>query len=115
GLADFRRSLATLLPEFADRVEEIQAWEQVKLLTVRADRLRRWYRPGYLAIGDAAHAMSPVGGVGINVAIQDAVTAANVLWAPLREKTLDESDLARVQQTREFAVRVTQGFQSFIQ
>ena len=86
GLPAFRRTLAELIPDLADRVDEIQDWEQVKLLTVRSDRLARWYRRGYLAIGDAAHAMSPIAGVGINVAIQDAVVAANVLWetAPAR-------------------------------
>src|ERR1019366_4605597 len=86
-----------------------------KLLTVLVDRLRVWHRPGYLAIGDAAHAMSPIGGVGINVAIQDAVAAANVLWRPLREQRVTEEDLARVQHLREMPVRVTQGFQSFVQ
>jgi len=82
---------------------------------VRADRLIRWHKPGYLAIGDAAHAMSPVGGVGINVAIHDAVVAANVLWQPLREGRVTEADLARVQQLRERAVRIIQAFQSVVQ
>src|SRR5262249_12003595 len=76
--------LASLVPWLADRAAELQDWDQINLLTVRADRLTRWYAPGFLAIGDAAHAMSPVAGVGINVAIQDAVAAANVLWRPLR-------------------------------
>src|SRR5207302_820706 len=78
GLDSFRRDVVRVAPELADRVAEIRSWDDVKLLTVRVDRLLRWHRPGYLAIGDAAHAMSPVGGIGINVAIQDAVTAANV-------------------------------------
>jgi 2-polyprenyl-6-methoxyphenol hydroxylase-like FAD-dependent oxidoreductase len=107
--------VAALLPELADRVDEIQDWDQVKLLTVRSDRLRQWYRPGYLAIGDAAHAMSPVGGVGINVAIQDAVTAANLLWAPLRRGQVGVQDLRRVQARRELPVRAIQRTQAFLQ
>ncbi len=99
----------------ADRIGELTYWEQVKLLTVRSDRLTKWYRRGYLAIGDAAHAMSPVGGVGINVAIQDAVTAANVLWEPLRERRVTENDLARIQDEREMPVRLVQAGQSAIQ
>jgi len=87
----------------------------VKLLTVRVDRLLTWHKPGYLAIGDAAHAMSPVGGVGINVAIQDAVVAANVLWRPLSEGRVSESDLAEVQHRRERAVRMIQALQGFVQ
>ncbi len=114
GLETFRRSVAALVPALADRVSELQDWEQVKLLTVRADRLTRWYRPGYLAIGDAAHAMSPVAGVGINVAIQDAVVAANVLWGPLRLGRVSTRDLARVQRRRELSVRVIQGMQAFM-
>ena len=114
GLETFRRSVAALMPMFADRVDELQDWEQVKLLTVRADRLTQWYRPGYLAIGDAAHAMSPVAGVGINVAIQDAVVAANLLWEPLRRGTVSIRDLARVQRRRELPVRVIQGMQEFM-
>lgn len=114
GLETFRRSVVALIPMFADRVDELQDWEQVKLLTVRADRLKRWYRPGYLAIGDAAHAMSPVAGVGINVAIQDAVVAANVLWKPLRRGTVSIRDLARVQRRRELSVRIIQGMQEFM-
>jgi 2-polyprenyl-6-methoxyphenol hydroxylase-like FAD-dependent oxidoreductase len=115
GLAAFRRSIAEGVPELADRANEIQDWEQVKLLTVRADRLRRWYRPGLLCIGDAAHAMSPVAGVGINVAIQDAVEAANLLWKPLSRGELNVGHLARVQRRRELPVRLTQAFQSFLQ
>ena len=115
GLEAFRRGVAEVAPDVADRVHEINDWNQVKLLTVRADRLERWYRPGYLAIGDAAHAMSPIGGVGINVAIHDAVAAANLLWRPLREGRVDEADLARVQHERELPVKIVQRFQSFIQ
>src|SRR2546422_2311397 len=115
GIGAFRRDVASVAPELWDRVAEIRDWDEVKLLTVRADRLIRWHKPGYLAIGDAAHAMSPVGGVGINVAIHDAVVAANVLWQPLREGRVTEADLARVQQLRERAVRIIQAFQSVVQ
>lgn len=115
GLPAFRRTLAGLIPDLADRVDEIQDWDQVKLLTVRSDRLARWYTRGYLAIGDAAHAMSPVAGVGINVAIQDAVVAANVLWEPLRRGRISTRDLAKVQRQRELPVRITQAVQAFIQ
>ena len=115
GLEAFRRSIADAEPLLADRVDEIQDWEQVKLLTVRADRLRRWYRPGLLCIGDAAHAMSPIAGVGINVAIQDAVEAANLLWSPLSRGQLEVRHLARVQRRRELPVRVTQAFQNLLQ
>jgi len=115
GLDAFRRSFATGVPDLADRATEIQDWDQIKLLTVRADRLRRWYRPGLLCIGDAAHAMSPVAGVGINVAIQDAVEAANLLWAPLRRGDVEVRHLARVQRRRELAVRITQAFQGIMQ
>jgi 2-polyprenyl-6-methoxyphenol hydroxylase-like FAD-dependent oxidoreductase len=85
------------VPVFADRVDELKDWNQVKLLTVAVDRLERWYRPGLLCIGDAAHAMSPIGGVGVNLAVQDAVAAANLLWQPLRSGTITEEDLERVQ------------------
>jgi 2-polyprenyl-6-methoxyphenol hydroxylase-like FAD-dependent oxidoreductase len=78
----------------ANRVGELRDWQQVKLLTVRSGRLKRWFRTGYLAIGDAAHAMNPVGGVGINLAIQDAVVAGNVLWRPLRQGRVSTRDLA---------------------
>jgi 2-polyprenyl-6-methoxyphenol hydroxylase-like FAD-dependent oxidoreductase len=115
GLAPFRRTLAELIPDLADRVDEIQEWEQVKLLTVRSDRLARWYTRGYLAIGDAAHSMSPVAGVGINIAIQDAVVAANVLWEPLRRGRISTRDLAQVQHQRELSVRLTQAVQAVIQ
>jgi 2-polyprenyl-6-methoxyphenol hydroxylase-like FAD-dependent oxidoreductase len=115
GLDAFRRSLAENVPELADRVDEIQDWDQVKLLTVRADRLRRWYKPGVLCIGDAAHAMSPIAGVGINVAIQDAVEAANLLWSPLSKGDVSVRHLARVQRRRELHVRLTQAFQGMLQ
>jgi 2-polyprenyl-6-methoxyphenol hydroxylase-like FAD-dependent oxidoreductase len=115
GLDVFRQDIVRVAPELADRVDRITSWDDVKLLTVKVDRLTRWYKPGYLAIGDAAHAMSPVGGLGINVAIQDAVVAANVLWRPLAEDRLAESDLAAVQRRRQRAVRVLQAFQGFVQ
>ena len=115
GLAAFRASVAALVPAFADRVDGLRDWDQIKLLTVRADRLTRWYRPGYLAIGDCAHAMSPVGGVGINVAIQDATAAANVLWQPLSRSSVSVEDLAEVQRRREVPVRVIQTMQTFMQ
>jgi 2-polyprenyl-6-methoxyphenol hydroxylase-like FAD-dependent oxidoreductase len=86
-------------------------WDDVKLLTVRVDRLLEWHRPGLLCIGDAAHAMSPVGGIGINLAIQDAVAAANVLFKPLRKGTVTGDDLRRIQKRREFPTRVTQWLQ----
>jgi len=115
GLEAFRARVVEHVPTLVDRVGELEDWDQIKLLTVRADRLRRWYRPGYLAIGDAAHVMSPVGGVGINVAIQDAVEAANRLWQPLRDGTLTTRHLARVQRRRELAVWITQLVQGQIQ
>jgi 2-polyprenyl-6-methoxyphenol hydroxylase-like FAD-dependent oxidoreductase len=111
GLPAFRQMVAKALPFLAGRVDELKSWDDVKLLTVRIDRLCKWYRPGLLCIGDAAHAMSPVGGVGINLAIQDAVATANLLWQPLKEGTLTEADVARVQKRREFPTRVTQGLQ----
>ncbi|MGE5147861.1 MAG: FAD-dependent oxidoreductase [Candidatus Eiseniibacteriota bacterium] len=115
GLAAFRASVAQLAPSVADRVDEISDWDRVKLLTVQVDRLRRWYSPRLLCIGDAAHAMSPIGGVGINLAIQDAVAAANILAEPLREGRLTLDHLAQVQKRREFPTRVTQRFQVIVQ
>ena len=115
GLDAFRGSVAALLPFAGDRVAEIRDWEDVKLLTVKVDRLRQWYRPGLECIGDAAHAMSPVGGVGINLAIQDAVAAANRLWRPLRERRLTTDHLRQVQRRREWPTRITQGLQIGVQ
>ena len=115
GLAQFQRSITAVVPQLADRVAALDDWEKVKLLTVRADRLTRWYKPGYLAIGDAAHAMSPIGGVGINLAIQDGVETANVLWKPLLESNVTVADLARVQRHRQLGVRVIQRLQSAMQ
>ncbi|MGH6793174.1 MAG: FAD-dependent oxidoreductase [Methyloceanibacter sp.] len=115
GLEAFRQDIVALNPALADRVAEIASWDDVKLLTVRVDRLKRWYRPGLLCIGDAAHAMSPVGGVGINLAIQDAVAAANILAEPLREGAVSEALLRKVQERRQWSTRMTQVLQIFIQ
>jgi 2-polyprenyl-6-methoxyphenol hydroxylase-like FAD-dependent oxidoreductase len=115
GLPTFRDSVAKLAPFAAGRVGELQDWNAIKLLTVKVNRVTQWYRPGLLCIGDAAHAMSPVGGVGINLAIQDAVAAANLLAAPLHEQRLATEDLRRVQQRRMWPTRLTQRMQLFIQ
>jgi 2-polyprenyl-6-methoxyphenol hydroxylase-like FAD-dependent oxidoreductase len=115
GLPAFRDSVAQLAPFVAARVGHLQDWETIKLLTVRVDRLPQWYRPGLLCIGDAAHAMSPVGGVGINLAIQDAVAAANLLAVPLRVGRLTTDHLRQVQQRRELPTRITQRVQVLVQ
>jgi 2-polyprenyl-6-methoxyphenol hydroxylase-like FAD-dependent oxidoreductase len=115
GLPAFRRRVAQIVPAFADRVDELKDWDQIKLLTVAVNRLRRWHRPELLCIGDAAHAMSPIGGVGVNLAVQDAVAAANILWQPLKAGTLREDDLERVERRREFPTRVTQRMQVIVQ
>lgn len=115
GIARFREDLARVSPFLADRLGELRGWNDVKLLSVQVDRLNRWHRPGFLAIGDAAHAMSPIGGVGINLAIQDAVAAANILSRPLRAGALTEAELAKVQQRRMFPTRMTQAAQIAIQ
>lgn len=113
GLPSFQDKIKALAPFLGERVYEIDSWDKVSLLTVRVDRLRQWFRPGLLCIGDAAHAMSPVGGVGINLAIQDAVAAANILSEPLRQDTLSVADLERVQRRRELPTELTQRFQVF--
>jgi 2-polyprenyl-6-methoxyphenol hydroxylase-like FAD-dependent oxidoreductase len=115
GLAAFRADIARLAPFVRDRADAISEWDKVKLLTVRVDRLTRWHRPGLLCIGDAAHAMSPVGGVGINLAIQDAIAAANILAEPLRVGRVTEAELRSVQRRREFPTRVTQALQIAVQ
>jgi 2-polyprenyl-6-methoxyphenol hydroxylase-like FAD-dependent oxidoreductase len=115
GLEAFRAAIASLNAQFADRVDEIGSWDDVKLLTVTVDRLKRWYRPGLLCIGDAAHAMSPVGGVGINLAIQDAVAAANILWEALRKGEAPADLLAKVQARREWPTKMMQAVQLFVQ
>jgi 2-polyprenyl-6-methoxyphenol hydroxylase-like FAD-dependent oxidoreductase len=115
GLAALHERIAAAAPDMRPRLGEIDDWEKVKLLTVTVDRLRQWWRPGLLCIGDAAHAMSPVGGVGINLAVQDAVAAANILAAPLREGRLADVDLRAVQHRRTFPTRATQWLQVAIQ
>jgi 2-polyprenyl-6-methoxyphenol hydroxylase-like FAD-dependent oxidoreductase len=115
GLDKFRETVGEMSPFTRDRLDEIDSWDKVKLLTVSIDRLRRWYRPGLLCIGDAAHAMSPIGGVGINLAVQDAVAAANILAEPLRRGTATIETLKRVQQRREFPTRFTQRMQIILQ
>ncbi|HEY0737748.1 MAG TPA: FAD-dependent oxidoreductase [Herpetosiphonaceae bacterium] len=115
GIEALRQSIVELAPELADRVDCLKDWKQIALLSVAADRLPQWYRPGLLLIGDAAHTMSPVGGVGINYAIQDAVAAANILTAPLKTGRLHLSDLRAVQRRREFPTRFIQTIQSIIQ
>jgi 2-polyprenyl-6-methoxyphenol hydroxylase-like FAD-dependent oxidoreductase len=115
GLDLFRRDVTSVAPFLEDRGGEITDWNQVKLLTVKVDRLLKWYRPGLLCIGDAAHAMSPVGGVGINLAIQDAVATANLLAQKLLDKTVTTNDLELVQQRRLLPTRLTQRVQVIIQ
>ncbi|UBF24767.1 FAD-dependent oxidoreductase [Kovacikia minuta CCNUW1] len=115
GLETLRQNILEVLPEFKDRVQELQDWHQIAFLSVESSYVRKWYRPGLLLIGDAAHVMSPVGGVGINYAIQDAVVAANVLSQPFKEKHIQLSDLAAVQRQRAFPTRAIQTFQSFLQ
>jgi 2-polyprenyl-6-methoxyphenol hydroxylase-like FAD-dependent oxidoreductase len=115
GLEAFRLELVELNPKLADRVREIASWDDVKLLTVRVDRLKRWYRAGLLCIGDAAHAMSPVGGVGINLAIQDAVAAANILAEALRENLVSVELLRKVQARRDWPTKMTQALQFQLQ
>jgi 2-polyprenyl-6-methoxyphenol hydroxylase-like FAD-dependent oxidoreductase len=115
GLDAFRQDIISIAPFLADRVDEIQDWEPVKLLTVAVDRLPRWYRSGLLCIGDSAHAMSPVGGVGINLAIQDAVATANILARPLSQNLVSLSHLQKVQWRRELPTRLTQWAQVQVQ
>ena len=98
-----------------DRIGELQSWDDVKLLSVTVDRLRKWWRPGLICIGDAAHAMSPIGGVGINLAVQDAVAAANRLAGPLRSGKLMDADLQAIEDRRTLPVRWTQGLQLMAQ
>jgi 2-polyprenyl-6-methoxyphenol hydroxylase-like FAD-dependent oxidoreductase len=115
GLAVFRDGLKPLLPIDHLRAEEIANWDQVKLLTVQVNRLKQWWMPGLLFIGDAAHAMSPVGGVGVNLAVQDAVAAANILLISLRSGMASDADLAAVQARRDWPTRMTQRLQLLIQ
>ncbi len=115
GLPAFRAEIARLAPYLHDRVQELDDWDKIKLLTVVVNRLRQWYLPGLLLIGDAAHAMSPIGGVGINLAVQDAVAAANVLVPRLRQGAATVEDLRAVQRRRELPTRLTQRMQLVIQ
>jgi 2-polyprenyl-6-methoxyphenol hydroxylase-like FAD-dependent oxidoreductase len=115
GLAAFREEIARLEPFLRDRVEELRDWKDVSLLTVTVDRLAKWRRPGLLCIGDAAHAMSPIAGVGINLAIQDAVAAANLLGEILLTRVPSESELGAVQKRRTFPTEATQRMQIIIQ
>jgi 2-polyprenyl-6-methoxyphenol hydroxylase-like FAD-dependent oxidoreductase len=115
GVEAVRKSLIEIEPRFAKNAEALTDWQQLTLLSVESSRCPRWHKPGLLLIGDAAHVMSPVGGVGINYAIQDAVVAANVLANPLKSGSISESDLAEVQRQREFPTKVIQAMQSFMQ
>ena len=115
GLDAFRARVVGVSPYLADRIGELRSWDDVKLLTVAVDRLRKWWRPGLICIGDSAHAMSPIGGVGVNLAVQDAVAAANRLAAPLKARAVTDDDLAAVERRRTFPVRVTQRLQLTMQ
>lgn len=111
GLEAFRAEIMALSPALADNIDALASWDDIKLLTVAVDRLHTWHKPGLLVIGDAAHAMSPVGGVGINLAIQDAVATANLLHDPLRRQCLTNKDLAAVQSRRMWPTKLTQAAQ----
>jgi 2-polyprenyl-6-methoxyphenol hydroxylase-like FAD-dependent oxidoreductase len=115
GIGKFREKIAELMPFLTDRVHELATVDDLKLLTVGVDRLEKWWKPGLLCIGDAAHTMSPIGGVGVNIAVQDAVAASNILAAPLKEGRLKDSDLEAVQAHRLWPVRATQAIQVFLQ
>ncbi|MBD2182808.1 FAD-dependent oxidoreductase [Planktothrix sp. FACHB-1355] len=115
GIEALRKSIVDVIPELGDRIELLKDFSQIAFLSVESSRIKRWYLPGLLLIGDAAHVMSPVGGVGINYAVQDAVVAANNLSEPLKSNSLHEWDLAQVQRQRELPTRVIQAFQSLIQ
>ena len=111
GLQAFRDDIADVAPFFRDRTAALRGWKDVSLLSVRVDRLRTWWRPGLLCIGDSAHAMSPVGGIGINLAIQDAVAAANILAEPLSREGVTTKHLAALQKRRMRPTRWTQALQ----
>jgi 2-polyprenyl-6-methoxyphenol hydroxylase-like FAD-dependent oxidoreductase len=115
GIEAFRNEVAGLAPRLSERIGAVESWDDVKLLSVSLDRLEQWHRPGLLVIGDAAHAMTPIGGVGINVAVQDAVAAANALAGPMAAGEDVDPLLHRVQKRRLPAVRITQGFQKAAQ
>ncbi|MGA7919052.1 MAG: FAD-dependent monooxygenase, partial [Candidatus Acidiferrales bacterium] len=113
GLPAFREDIASIAGFLRDRTSDLKDWNDIKLLSVAVDRLREWSRTGLLCIGDSAHAMSPVGGVGINLAIQDAVAAANILQQPLLQDRVTDQDLRKIQNRREFPTRMTQRLQIF--
>jgi 2-polyprenyl-6-methoxyphenol hydroxylase-like FAD-dependent oxidoreductase len=115
GLDTFRDGVVAMSPFLADRIGQLKSWDDIKLLSVSVDRLKKWWRPGLLCIGDAAHAMSPIGGVGINMAVQDAVAAANRLAAPLKAGKVTDADLAAIERRRTLPVRFTQWMQLTIQ
>jgi 2-polyprenyl-6-methoxyphenol hydroxylase-like FAD-dependent oxidoreductase len=115
GLEAFHARVVEMSPFLSDRVSELKTWDDVKLLSVTVDRLRKWWRPGLICIGDAAHAMSPIGGVGINMAVQDAVAAANRLVGPLRAGKVTDADLQAIEERRTLPMRFTQGLQLTIQ
>jgi 2-polyprenyl-6-methoxyphenol hydroxylase-like FAD-dependent oxidoreductase len=115
GLDAFRADVIATAPELTDQIRDVNTWDDVKLLTVSIERLLKWSAPGMLCIGDAAHTMSPVGGVGINLAVQDAVAAANLLSGGLRDGTLTDQDVERVQARRLWPAKVVQTFQSMVQ
>ena len=115
GIDRFRARIASLMPFLGDRLRELQGVDDLKLLTVGVDRLEKWWKPGLLCIGDAAHTMSPIGGVGVNIAVQDAVAAANILARPLKEGRLRDADLDAVQARRLWPARATQAIQLFMQ
>ena len=115
SLEEFKKRLVSVRPQLQEHVNDLQSWDDTSQLDVRVDRLKTWWRTGLLCIGDAAHAMSPAGGVGINLAVADAVAAANILSAPLREGRLTDADLAKVQRRRELPTRIIQGIQVFLQ
>jgi 2-polyprenyl-6-methoxyphenol hydroxylase-like FAD-dependent oxidoreductase len=115
GLEAFRDKIARIAPFLDGRVEELRSWDDIKLLTVAVDRLKQWFEPGLLCIGDAAHAMSPIGGIGINLAIQDAVATANILGPSLRNGPVGPDRLAEVQKRREWPTRLTQRLQVIVQ
>lgn len=115
GIDVMRQAVATMIPWLADRVDQLHDWKDVAVLNVESSRVEKWYKPGLLLLGDAAHVMSPVGGVGINVAIQDSIAAANLLTDPLLRGTVSEADLASVQALREPGVKGVQRFQTMLQ
>jgi len=115
GIEAFRSRVVALSPFLADRVGELKSFDDIKLLSVMVNRLRQWWRPGLICIGDAAHAMSPIGGVGINIAVQDAVAAANRLAAPLKAGTMTSGHLQAIQARRDFPARMTQKIQLTMQ